>query len=244
MTNSTQPSLRHIAHSRWSMVTQHAIPGPMNPRNALVELCTHYWYPVYAYVRRCGHAPEIAQDITQSFLQHLLGHFRDDSAAFAQARFRSYLLTRLNAFLADDWRGMTGGELTLELLRAPRDLEQRYQHDNADAQSPVDAYQRSFALELLSRAFQRLRTEARQTGHLAMYEALQRFLAIDPVAGEYEELAEKLGRRPLALVVALKRLRQRLRELIGEELADTVNSSNELEAEVQALHSILRDRAP
>ena len=76
-----------------------------------------------------------------------------------------------------------------------------------------------------------------------MYEALHKFLAVEPLAGQYEELARELGRRPLALVVALKRLRQRLRELIGEELADTVSSHDELDAEMKVLHSILREQA-
>ncbi|MBK8123498.1 MAG: hypothetical protein IPK54_08090 [Dokdonella sp.] len=243
MTGNPQPSHRNISRSRWSMVTQHTIAAPQDPRSALVELCMHYWYPVYAYVRRCGHAPDIAQDIARGFLQNLFVHFRDDAAALAQARFRAYLLACLNAFLADDWRRTPDGEMASELRHAPNNLELRYQRDNIQAQSPEAAYQRSFALEMLSRATHRLRAEARQTGHLPMYEALHKFLAVEPLAGQYEELARELGRRPLALVVALKRLRQRLRELIGEELADTVSSHDELDAEMKVLHSILREQA-
>ena len=41
---------------------------------ALGELCRIYWYPLYAYVRRRGHAPEEAQDLTQGFFLHLLEH--------------------------------------------------------------------------------------------------------------------------------------------------------------------------
>ena len=102
-------------------------------------------------------------------------------------------------------------------------------------------YQRSFALEVLARAFGRLREEALQMGNLDMYEALQPFVAVEPAPREYEQIAERLHRRPLALVVALKRLRQRFREVIVEELADTVASADELRAEQQALHAALRD---
>ena len=243
MTQHPAHSQRPFTTTRWSMVTQRAVRHPTDARGALVELCLRYWYPVYAYVRRCGHAPPIAQDITRSFLQHLFEHFREDAAAQAQARFRAYLLARLNRFLADDWRTAVDAEVMAELAQAPVDLERRNQHDNAQVGSPGEAYQRSFALEVLARAFRRLRGEARQTGRLDMYEALERVLAVEPAAGQYEELARSLGRRPLSLVVALKRLRQRLRELIGEELADTVRSADELDAEQQALHKILREHS-
>lgn len=243
MTQNPAHHHRQFSTTRWSMVTRLDARHVTDARGALVDLCLRYWYPVYAYVRRCGHTPAIAQDIARSFLQYLFEHFRDDAAARKQARFRPYLLGRLNAFLADDWRRSIDGEVMAELALAPTDLEPRNQRDNAHARSPGEAYQRSFALEVLARAFRRLRGEARETGHLDMYEALERFLAVEPAAGQYEELAQVLGRRPLALVVALKRLRQRLRELIGEELADTVSSAEELEAEQQALHAILCEHA-
>jgi hypothetical protein len=131
----------------------------------------------------------------------------------------------------------------LEFAESPLDLEQRNREDNVGVSSPEQAYQRSFALEILARALKRLREEARQTGHLAMYEALEPYLAVDPAPGQYAEIAERLGSRPLALVVASKRLRQRFRELIGDELADTVSSAEELIAEQQALHALLRERS-
>jgi hypothetical protein len=123
----------------------------------------------------------------------------------------------------------------------PADLETRNQRDNAQAASPEQAYQRSFAFEVLARALRRLHSEARQTGHLEMYEALQQYLSRDPVAGEYEAIAKRLHSPPLALVLALKRLRQRFRELAGQELADTVTSPEDLANEQAALHAALRD---
>jgi hypothetical protein len=86
----------------------------------------------------------------------------------------------------------------------------------------------------------RLRREATQAGREAMFEALEPFLTIDPPPGQYEAISGTLGTRPLALVVALKRLRQRFRELADEELAETVTSADELEAERVALHAALR----
>jgi RNA polymerase sigma-70 factor (ECF subfamily) len=242
-TPSHEHSHRQFAATRWSLVMRDDALSARDARGALIELCLRYWYPVYAYVRRCGHTPPIAQDITRSFLQHVFQHVREESAPNAHGQFRHYLLGRLHAFLADDWRKVSNDDVVTGLDIAPADLEQRNQRDNAGVASPEQAYQHSFALEVLTRAFARLREEARETGHLDMYDALEPFMEIDPASGEHEELARRLGTRPLALIVALKRLRQRFRELIGEELADTVASADELLAEQHALHAALRNRS-
>jgi hypothetical protein len=251
MPPSASHSHNHFTTTRWSLVMQLDAQETGDARDAMVELCQRYWYPVYAYVRRCGHAPAIAQDITRSFLQHLLRHFRESVDPKTQGQFRRYLIGRLDAFLADDWHAAIKpdvikldaikDEATIELATPPPDLEPRYQRDNADASSPEQAYQRSFALEVIGRAFSRLYSEAHKSGHLDMYAALKPFLGSDPPPGVYEELARKLHSRPLALVVALKRLRQRFRELVGAELADTVTSAPDLAAEQQTLHAVLRE---
>lgn len=236
MSNSGQSNNR-FRTTRWSMVMQ---PAAGHAGDALTDLVQRYWHPVYAYVRRCGHAPAIAQDIARSFLAELLRQFGHGRGGSPRGYFRRYLLEQLNAFLGGDWRAADEPGDGAELA-APADLEMRYLRDVAGAASPEQAYQHGFALEVVARALDRLRAEARQTGHLAMYEAMEPFLAREPVPGEYDAMAARLRARPLALVVALKRLRQRFRELVGQELADTVTSTEELAAEQAALHAILRE---
>ena len=235
----SQHSHQHFATTHWSMVRQLGAPRGEDARAALVKLCLRYWYPIYAYLRQCGHSPKIANDITRSFLQHLLQHFQDEGTTQAKGQFRRYLLARLHDFLVGEWSNMVVRVTEPELAEAPPDLESRNERDNAGADSPEQAYQQSFALELMARAFARLRQEALDTGHIEMYEALEPYVAEDPPAGQYEELAQQLRTRPLALVVALKRLRQRFRELIDVELADTVSSAEEMLAEQQALYEVL-----
>lgn len=237
---SVSRSQDRFATTRWSVVMQSASTESADAPQALTELAQRYWYPVYAYVRRCGHPPAIAQDITRCFLGNLMQQFRDERARHPQGYFRSYLLDQLNAFLGHDWSEIVDSGSAAELV-APEDLEARNQRDNGGSASPEQAYQRSFALEVIVRALKQLRSEALQTGHLAMYQALEPHLARDPVAGEYELLAATLQTRPLALIVALKRLRQRFRELIGQELADTVTSAEELASEQAALHAVLSE---
>jgi|SwirhisoilCB2_FD_contig_81_2305524_length_1831_multi_4_in_0_out_0_2 RNA polymerase sigma-70 factor (ECF subfamily) len=236
MSPAEDPSFADFTRTRWSMVRQ--LQGTdADARNALTELAVRYWYPVYACVRRCGHPQEIAQDITQLFLQQVAADLRSSRSA-PLGRFREWLLARLNAFLAGEWRELTVAEC---LPEAPpvAELEARSRCELGLDDSPEQAFRRSFALEVLSRGLKRLRAEARQTGHADMCEALEPFLTHEPLPGQYDELGRELAVRPLTLVVALKRLRQRFRELVRDELADTVASADELTAERQALLAAL-----
>lgn len=236
MEGTSSISQDRFAATRWSMVIRAAASAPANADGALAELARRYCYAVYAYVRRCGHAPVIAGEITGKFLRELtaLTH-----AASGQGHFRHYLLDRLNVFLGSDWRRIEDDPPDTVIL-IPPDLETRCQRDVAATGSPEQAYERAFALEVLARALQRLQAEAEQTGHLPMYQALQVHLAHEPVPGEIDAIGARLHIPPLALVVALKRLRQRFRELAAQELADTVSSSSELSIEQGNLRSALQ----
>jgi RNA polymerase sigma-70 factor (ECF subfamily) len=230
----TSPDSRppdRFATTRWSVVMRHADAPSGNARDALGELARRYWYPVYVYMRRCGHAPPAAEQLARQFLPHLLADSPDSGAP---GPYRGYLLSRLHAFLAADAHGPID-----ESLPVPADLETRYQQDQLGQLSPEQSFQRAFALQVLNRTLRRLRGEASQTGHGDMYESLEPFLARDAAPGEYEFIATRLKCRPLTVVVALKRLRQRFRELAAEELVDTVSSADDLVAEQNALLAVL-----
>jgi RNA polymerase sigma-70 factor (ECF subfamily) len=240
MTNLPQTSRNDFANTRWSVVMQQATSETGDGPSALAELAQRFWYPVYAYVRRCGHTPDVAKEITRGFVHHLTDRFCAGDQRPAPGHFRRFLLCELNDFLAGDWRASIQRK-DCDHLVPPADLEDRNLRDNAGAASPEAAYQRSFAIEVLERALNKLKDEARQTGHRDMFESLQPYLSHEPVAGEYELIAQRLRMRPMALATALKRLRQRLRELAGRELADTVSSPDDLAAEQAALLSALRN---
>lgn len=237
MESAEDPHPENFSRTRWSLVRGLHAPQAGEARRALTELALRYWYPVYAYVRRCGHAPEIAQDITRAFFQRVAVEAGDTEDA-PRGRFRDWLLLRLNVFLAGDWRELAGGDVPAVSLPL-EELEQRNRHDHQAGATPEQAFQRGYALEMLARGFKALQAEARQTGHLDMYKALVPYLARDPLPGQYEELGRRLGIRPLALVLALKRLRQRFRELVHEELADAVSSPDEMASEQQTLYALL-----
>jgi RNA polymerase sigma-70 factor (ECF subfamily) len=233
MNPTAGPPLDDFTRTRWSLVRQLQTADTGGASVALAELAARYGYPVYAYVRRCGHAVDAAQAITRAFLQRVAADLRDDRNP-PVSRFREWLLMRLNAFLSGERTETAGPALDFEIPAAAQ-LEARNREEHEPGESPELAYRRSFALEVLARGLVRLRAEAAETGRLDMCEVLEAFLTHDPLPGQYDELSQRLHVRPLALVLALKRLRERFRELVREELADTVASAGDMDAEQQRM---------
>jgi RNA polymerase sigma-70 factor (ECF subfamily) len=228
-----------FATTRWSLVAALARRGD-SAAVSLTELCVRYWYPVYAYVRRCGHAPAEAQERTGSFFAHLIASGAHADAVPRKGRFRIWLLDRLSTFLATDAHRSSGsGAAALDAAESEAEFEERLQADASIANVPDLAFQRSFALEVLTLAFNRLRREAQSARRAEMFAALEPFLYVDPSPGRYEEIAVSLGMQPLAVVMAVKRLRDRYRELVDAELADTVSTRDDLRAEREVLRTAL-----
>lgn len=237
MTMSTpSPSPPTISGTRWSLVLQQA-PAQSTRAAALAELCTRYWTPVYAYLRCSGNEPLPAHDIARAFFGDLLRQAAT-LPSDPPRRFRDFLLAHLDAFLAGNWCELPDADAPLPMPEAAA-LEARHRLDSADAATPAQAFQRSYACQVIARALERLHEEAALGGHQDMYAALLPYLGADPTAADYATLSQQLGQRPLALIVALKRLRQRFRELIDRELCDTVESAAELRDEQRTLHGFL-----
>jgi len=221
--------------TRWSMATQGFDRPGRSSGEALGELGSRFRYPIYAYLRHCGHAPAIAEEVMRGFCGTLDGQGMQMPG---NARFRGFLLERLHAWLAEDWHHVHE-RADAGLAQADALLEERHARDHRTTDSPDQAFQRAFALQVLARALDRLRSEARQTRHQDMYAVLAPFLGRDPAPGQCEDIAHALRVRPLTVAIALKRLRQRLRELADAELADTVSCADEFRDEQQALLAIL-----
>jgi hypothetical protein len=223
--------------SQWSLVL--ALGADAAPaQQALGDLSRRYVYPVYACLRRCGQDQAQAQISLQRFLHHLSrGDIRDAGAL----SFRRFLLGELLRFLQrSPVPGAEGVVLTAAQLR---DMEDRYGEHGGNGDGPESAFNRDFARELVQRARARLQFEAAQAGRETLWAALSNFLTHEPVAGDYEVLSRALELPPLALVTAIRRLRQRFRELVERELAETVANPEQMASERLALHAALQARA-
>jgi hypothetical protein len=228
-----------FGRTRWSVVL--AVRGDAGEaQRSLAELCVRYWVPVYAYVRHSGHPPEAAAALVQAFLGHLVQEIRQGDPT-ADGGFRAFLQRRLETFLASDWRRLETAPPAPEVAppRPLAQIEQRLRRAQSSHATPPQIFQRTFAVEVLESALEQLRQEAARSRRVDMFEALRPFLAREPGAGEYPELAARLQCSPLATVIAVKRLRQRYQELIDAQLVQTVGSAEALDAERSALLALL-----
>lgn len=229
-----------FATTRWTLVL--AAGDARTSHEALEQLCGAYWYPLYAYIRRRGHDAHAAQDLTQGFFARLLE--RNDLAGLTRegGKFRSFLLTALNHFLANEHeraqaRKRGGGVQFLSFDEHPP--EDRFLLEPSHEESPDRAFDRQWALAVMEQALVRLAGEQAEAGKGAAFDALRPFLSREPDPGEYGRLAERLEVAPGTLAVQVHRLRERFRALVRAVVADTVESPLEVESEMRSLFSAL-----
>jgi RNA polymerase sigma-70 factor (ECF subfamily) len=230
----------HTTH--WSVVLSAGQRDAPGGREALEALCRAYWYPLFAYVRRRGHGPEEAQDLTQEFFARLLERNDLARASPEKGRFRSFLLGAMNHFLAYEWRKAQafkrgGGQsvLSLDGLSA----EARYGREPVSKETPETLNERRWALTLFDAAYHRLQAEWTAAGRNRQFELIKPFLSSEAADGEYAPVAAALQVTVGAVSVAVHRLRHRYAELVRAEVAQTVATPAEVEDELRFLLSVM-----
>jgi RNA polymerase sigma factor (sigma-70 family) len=231
-----------FAATHWSVVLAAGSTDSQQASAALDALCRAYWFPLYAYVRRRGHGPHDAQDLTQEFFARLLARDFLSGVSPDKGKFRSFLLASLNNFLANEWarsqaakRG--GGQIPLSLDAEM--AEGQYQIEPASTLSPEKLYDRRWAVRLLEQAFAALQSEFKSEEKARLFARLKEFLEDGAGAGDYAGAAEALGMTPNAVAVAVHRLRQRYRELVRAAVLQTVAAPEQVEEEVRCLLAAL-----
>lgn len=224
----------------WTLVLNAGGPKAAVAGEALEHLCRAYWYPLYAFVRRKGYAPHDAQDLTQGFFSYLLDKETLAKVAPEKGKFRTFLLTAMTNFLANEWdkeqAQKRGGGRKIQSLESEA-AESRYQLEPSHDLTPERLYERQWAISLLDRVLANLRAEFEARGDLALFEELK--VALTGNADSYAEVARRLGRSEGAVKVAVHRMRRRYRALVLAEVADTVADS-EVEEELRHLFEIAR----
>jgi RNA polymerase sigma factor (sigma-70 family) len=239
----TLPGSSRFPTTRWTLVVAAGDPQRKDSRSALVSLCENYWYPLYAYLRRRGHAPDEAQDLTQEFFMRVLGGRYLDKADPEKGRFRSFILTSLKFFAADEQdrqraqkRG--GGAVVSFEFSSGESGEERYQREPGHDETPDRIFERRWALSMLERVMERLRDEFVQHDRPENFERMKVFL-LGQCEAPYAALAGEMNTSEGALKVAIHRLRKRYRELFRQEIADTVADPAEVESELRYLAAVL-----
>lgn len=236
------PVPRSFATTQWSLVLCAGKGGETeSAQHALAELCERYWYPVYAYVRRSVPDVSTAQDRTQSFFVHLLEKRTVEHATPERGRFRNFLLKAVQHFLINEYqhgqalkRGGGIRPLSLDWEAGESQWSIAASH-NVTAEKLFD---RQWALLILQRALDRLRDDYESTGRGALYRELQGSLTGEEsvaAANETPPPATDAARQ------ALRRMRKRYRELLRDEVGQTLDSAGDIDDEIRRLFAILAE---
>jgi RNA polymerase sigma-70 factor (ECF subfamily) len=228
MNQSAQPAGFPTTH--WSRVAHAVNPAAPEARAALAELCGAYWYPIYAYIRRRGHDPDVALDLTQDYFTRLLETGVLASADHRRGRFRAFLRTDCGFFLShhhEQRRALKRGGGRAALPIDARDAEGRYLREPADATTPERLFDQCWALNLLDEVLKQLAREYADTGRAAQFEILQGAIGRQARQVSYEDLAARLGTSAGAVQQAVQRLRKRYKAILRERIAATLDHPDE-----------------
>jgi len=237
--SSRAADARDFRTTRWSMVLR-ARGDSSGAHESLAKLCDAYWYPLYAFVRRQGHGPHDAQDLTQEFFARLLEKGWLGGVERERGRFRSWLLASMKHFLAKEWRGahtIKRGGKAMFVSFDDESVEAAYRQEPANLATAEMLYDRRWAMTLLDRVRERLREEFTKAGRRAQFVALEGTLTGEQTS--YGELAAALRSTEGAIKVAVHRLRNRYRTLLRAEISETVASEDDIDAELRELLAAL-----
>jgi RNA polymerase sigma factor (sigma-70 family) len=228
--------------THWSVVLAAGDSQSPQTSQALEKLCRAYWYPLYAFVRRQGWNPEDSQDLTQAFFAYLLEKKAFGKADPSKGRFRSFLLASLTNFLNNERdklrRLKRGGGIEILPLEVERG-EERYQAEPASKESPETIFERQWAQTVIEQVAARLNEEFTAAGQADRFGVLKDFLMGDSEHLSYADAGSRLGLSTTAVTSAIHRMRGRFRELFRAEIANTLDSPDNLDEEIRHLLNAL-----
>jgi RNA polymerase sigma factor (sigma-70 family) len=231
------PAGAEFRTTHWSVVLA-ARNDEAAGQQALAQLCQTYWYPLYAFVRRRGHDPSDAQDLTQEFLLRLIERKSLQSVTPERGRFRSFLLVALKNFLINEWsrsqrqkRG--GGQRFISLDE--QTAEARYKIEPVESSTPETIFERAWAGTLLDRVLDRVAREYGENGKEDLFEALKPILCGEKGPATYAQIAAQHEITEGAVKMAVLRMRQRYAALLRAEIVQTLEDPSEIEDEIRYL---------
>lgn len=230
--------------THWTVVRDAGDPDSPGYRTALATLCETYWYPLYAYLRRYGCDPHEAEDLTQGFLARMLDKEDFRLADPERGKFRSFLMASLRHFTANERkhakRIKRGGAATPVPIDV-KDAELHYAQEAVNDLTPEKLFERSWALNVLEQAVDRLEDEWRSSNKTEQFDALKAYLTPGAASATYRETAQSLDMTEGAVKVAVHRLRRAYRAQLRAVIAETVSTENDVEEEIRDLFDAFGD---
>lgn len=217
--------------THWSVVVSAKSVDDPHRKSSLNRLCDGYWKPLYVYLRKKGFCPDDAEDRVQGFFAHFLEKGFLNRVESGRGRFRNYLITVLEYYLANEYRREQAAR------RGNKNVEIAENEVKSSVETPEVAYLRSWSLTVLQQAFDALRREFESRGLPGHFDAVRNHLSAADDRASYEELARRLGTSVADVTNLLHRSRKRLRELIREILRETVDTEGEVDSEIRDLFS-------
>jgi len=220
----------------WTLVRAAAAHPTVDSRQALATLCQAYWHPVYAFIRRNGYDRDHSQDLCQEFFTLLLEKNYLLDANRDRGRFRSFLLTAVKHFLANEWdrvhalkRGGGYTAVSMDLVEA----EKWYAPAAVQESTPESIFERRWALSVLEHVTLKLRAQFTAMGKAEEFDILFMFLNRGPEANRYNVVAGQMGLSAGALRMAVHRMRKMYRQLLRAEIGATVSTPEETDEEIR-----------
>ena len=230
-----------FGETAWSVVLAAGNASEPRASQALSHLCQIYWPAIYGYLRRRGYSRDDAQDLTQSFFQHIVQEQTLRRAFPERGRFRSFLLGALTRCLADERarldtikRGAGAQFVSIDEVAA----EELYHQRLASEIGPAESLDARWAGIVLERALAKVRSELVAEGKAKTFDALVPFLAGDKPDLTYEEAARRLGVGLGAVKTAIYRLRRQFAGAVRREILQTVSAPHEVDEELRELRAV------
>jgi RNA polymerase sigma factor (sigma-70 family) len=220
--------MAHFPSTSWSMVLAAAADPSVEGRAALSQLCQAYWRPLHGYILSRGYGAEDARDLTQEFFACLIEKNYSAQADRERGRFRTFLLASVKHFLAAQARRGRAQKRGSGEVPVPLDFEPA----SAASATPAQVFERRWALNVIDRAMAGLRNSAH-------FESLKTYLIADDANPAYSQLAAQLGITESALKTKIHRMRRRFGELLRSEIAQTVESEEQIDEELRYLFDVI-----
>ena len=228
----------HFATTNWSVVLSASSSSSSRYEEAISSLCQTYWFPLYAYLRKRGYDPHQAEDYIQSFFAQMLEKHYLRRIEPNRGKFRSFLLIALKRFVADQHdlaqafkRGGGHKKLSIDI----RFAEDKYTLEPISDLSPERIFEKSWALAVLEQTMARLESEFKNMNKLKLFNCLKIYLGGEGDLVPYRNAAADLDMTEDAVKAAVYRLRRQYRQLLRNEIAQTVTSNKQIDEEINDL---------